>query len=138
MSGREERREQREAADLAGRCGPFCQVFSLPVLLILIGSAVNMLTEAPAVVVGLIWTAGVAWTGAACLRNALRCGRFHCTVLGIGYPLLALVVLGITVGVVRLQWASFWDYCFFPVTVSAFLPEVFGLKYLPLSVRRFR
>ncbi|MCL5951780.1 MAG: hypothetical protein M1132_08675 [Chloroflexi bacterium] len=50
--------------------------------------------------------------------------------LGLVYPALALVALGITFGWVPLQWNPFWAFIFSPPTIIAFIPEFFGVKYI--------
>src|ERR1044072_3082865 len=43
-----------------------------------------------------VWTLALAWTGAACLVNAARCGRMHCRYTGPFY--LALIVPTLVAG----------------------------------------
>jgi hypothetical protein len=43
-----------------------------------------------------VWTIAMAWTGAACLVNAARCGRTHCRYTGPFY--LALIVPTLVAG----------------------------------------
>lgn len=108
----------------------FWRVWGPPILLIGIGTVVANIPGWPLAVAGLIWSGSIFWLGVSCLRNALRCGRFHCSVLGFVYPLLALLALGNTFGWVPLQWNPFWALIFLPVTIVAFVPEFFGLKYI--------
>ncbi len=104
--------------------------WGLPILVILIASVGGDNGVWPITVSGLLWSGSIFWLGFSCLRNALRCGRFHCSLLSIGYPLLGLVALGLTFGVVPLRWNPFWFYIFVPLTLLAFIPEFFGLKYV--------
>ncbi len=107
-----------------------------PILLIVLGSVVSDIPEWPLEAAGLIWSGSILWLGISCLRNARRCGRFHCTVLSLVYPLLGLVALGLTFGWVRVRWNPFWTF-FILITLLAFLPEFFGLTYIgPLSNNR--
>ncbi len=105
------------------------RAWGLPILLILIGSVVADLLGWPLQVAGLIWSGSIFWLGVSCLRNAQRCGRFHCTVLSLIYPLLGLVALGLTFGLVRTDWNPFWAF-FLLLTLLAFVPEIFGLTYI--------
>src|SRR5205807_4683702 len=40
---------------------------------------------------GVLWVAAVAWAGTGCLINGRSCGRVHCRIDGILFPLLAIV-----------------------------------------------
>ena len=51
---------------------------------------------APTQVRTAVWTLALAWTGAACLVNAARCGRMHCRYTGPFY--LALIVPTLVAG----------------------------------------
>jgi hypothetical protein len=78
---------------------------------------------------GALWTLALAWIGAGCLTNALRCGRVHCTVMGPGFLFLSLVSLARTVGLISLHWNLVWGAAVAIVAI-AYLPEFFGKKYL--------
>ena len=41
----------------------------------------------------IIWSTALIWMGAACIVNALRCGRIHCYLTGPFFLLMAIVVL---------------------------------------------
>jgi hypothetical protein len=41
----------------------------------------------------IIWSTALVWMGAACVMNALRCGRLHCYLTGPFFLLMAVVVL---------------------------------------------
>ncbi len=41
----------------------------------------------------LIWAAALVWMGAACLGNAIRCGRMHCYFTGPFFLVMAVVAL---------------------------------------------
>ncbi len=107
----------------------FLRLWGPPLLLIVIGTLAQQIPAWPLALSGLIWTGSIFWLSVSCARNALRCGRFHCMVLSIGYPLLGLVALGITFGWVPIRWNPFWAF-FVAITLIAFVPEFFGLKYI--------
>jgi hypothetical protein len=108
----------------------FLRLWGPPLLLMVIGSIMTLMPAWPLTLSGLIWTGSIFWLGVSCARNALRCGRIHCMVLGIAYPLLGLLALGISFGWVPIRWNPFWAFIFMPITLIAFLPEFFGLKYI--------
>jgi hypothetical protein len=47
----------------------------------------------PAPVRTLVWSTALVWMGAACILNALRCGRLHCYLTGPFFLLMAVAVL---------------------------------------------
>lgn len=119
-----------EELDLGRDPRSIVRVWGPPLLLIAIGTIFANTPGGSLTAAGLIWSGAIFWLGVSCLRNALRCGRFHCSVLGLIYPVLALVAIGITFGWVPLRWNPFWALIFLPSTIVAFIPEFFGLKYL--------
>ena len=82
---------------------------------------------------GSLGAVSILLLGASCVRNALRCGRLHCVVLGIAYPILAGLLVGIAIGYVPLSINVFWFLIYFPITVIAFIPEFIGKKYIQVS-----
>lgn len=82
---------------------------------------------------GSIGAVSILLLGASCVRNALRCVRFHCVVLGIAYPILAGLLVGIAIGYVPVSINVFWFLIYFPITVIAFIPEFIGMKYIQVS-----
>src|SRR3989442_14542454 len=40
---------------------------------------------------GVVWVVAVAWAGTGCLINGRACGRGHCRIDGILFPLLSIV-----------------------------------------------
>jgi hypothetical protein len=124
--------EQNACAELDAGRDPAAALrwWGPPILVIFLATAAEQVPGWPIAASGLLWSGSIIWLGVSCLRNALRCGRFHCMALGVGYPLLGLVALGITFGLVPLPWNPFWFLIFVPLTLAAFLPEFFGLRYI--------
>lgn len=120
----------RRRVDLAATWGSSLRIWGPPVLVILAGSTLRNVPGLPAVVSGLLWSTGICWSGVSCLLNALRCGRFHCSVLAVAHPLLALLAAAVTFHLVPLAWNTFWLIAFLPVTVASFIPEFFGVMYV--------
>ena len=74
-------------------------LYWLPAIAIVVGGA-------PAISSGwrtAVWTVALATLGAACIANALRCGRAHCYLTGPFFLLMALVVLSYGLGILRLR-----------------------------------
>jgi len=49
-----------------------------------------------------VWTVALGTMGAACMANALRCGRVHCYVTGPFFLLMALAALSYGLGILHL------------------------------------
>jgi hypothetical protein len=77
---------------------------------------------------GIIWVVAVAWAGVGCLLNGRSCGRVHCRIDGIAFPLLALVGALNVLSVVSFDWNLFW-LAFVVVLVGSFVPEWTWKKY---------
>ncbi len=72
-------------------------------------------------VAGGLFVAGTLWIALGCWLNARHCGRVHCRVVSIAYPLLAAVGALYVAGVIPLP--HFWDWywgAFFVLLLAAF------------------
>lgn len=79
-----------------------------------------------------VWTAALSTMGAACVVNAVRCGRLHCYITGPFFFAIAVVTLLYGLGVVPLG-RNGWSLIGLIVLVGAValycLPEIFWGKY---------
>jgi len=79
-----------------------------------------------------VWAVALSTMGAACLANALRCGRVHCYLTGPFFLLMALVTLLYGIGVAPLGRQG-WNLIGLTILVGAIslccLPEMFFGKY---------
>ena len=79
-----------------------------------------------------VWTAGLAIMGMACIVNALRCGRVHCYVTGAFFFLMALVALSYGLGSLHLG-RNGWNLLGLIALIGAialwWLPEMLLGKY---------
>ncbi|NIR46643.1 MAG: hypothetical protein GWN99_19745 [Gemmatimonadetes bacterium] len=107
--------------DLSGNRVLNFVLWRVPVILILVA----MLWPA---VSAELWTVALAWIGAGCTWNALRCKRVHCSIMGPLFLLLAALS-----GAATLAWLSVdWNYLGLAaliIVAAAFLPELLGKKY---------
>jgi hypothetical protein len=78
---------------------------------------------------GVLWTIATAWIGIGCIINARRCGRVHCAIDAVLFPLLSLSGLLNIVGVLAFSWNLYWAI-FFVILGASFVPELFGTKYV--------
>jgi len=77
---------------------------------------------------GVLWVAAVAWAGTGCLINGLSCGRVHCRIDGIAFPLLAIVGALNVLSIISFDWNLFW-LAFLLILVGSFVPEWTWTKY---------
>jgi hypothetical protein len=76
-----------------------------------------------------LWVVAFTVAGAGCASNARRCGRTHCHATGPLY--LGLAAIAALMGLGALDWG--WNVVGIAIavgTVIAFVPELFGLRYL--------
>lgn len=77
---------------------------------------------------GALWTLSVGWFGVGCFINGRSCGRVHCKIDGIAFPVLALVGVLNVLSVVSFSWNFFWG-AFIVILIASFLPEFVWKKY---------
>lgn len=103
-------------------------LWGVPILLaltasILHGANVLGLTEA-----GILWTLATAWFGVGCVINARHCGRVHCRIDGVLFPLLSVIGLLNVLGILSLNWNLYWAI-FLGILAASFVPEILWKKY---------
>lgn len=80
----------------------------------------------------IVWAVALSIMGAACIANALRCGRVHCYLTGPFFLLMAVVTLLYGLRVVPLGQNG-WNLIGLTILVGAIalccLPEMFFGKY---------
>ena len=77
---------------------------------------------------GVVWVTAVAWAGMGCLLNGRSCGRVHCRIDGIAFPLLAIVGALNVLSIISFDWNLFW-LAFLLILVGSFVPEWTWKKY---------
>lgn len=78
---------------------------------------------------GWLWTLSVTWAGVGCIANGRSCGRVHCKIDGVAFPLLGLAAALNTLSVITFSWSSFW-LVFIIILVGSFVPELVWKKYI--------
>ncbi len=81
---------------------------------------------------GIFWTLSVAWIGIGCLLNGRFCGRVHCLIDGISFPLLAIIGVLNILSVIAISWSLFWA-SFFVILATSFGAELVLGRYRPRS-----
>jgi hypothetical protein len=108
---------------------PWCYLlWGVPVVLVIgagiaYGESVLSLTAR-----GVVWVVAVAWAGIGCLINGRSCGRVHCRIDGILFPLLSIIGLLNVLSITSFNWNLFW-LAFFLILVGSFVPEWTWKKY---------
>src|SRR5215471_9024488 len=94
-----------------------------------------VVARAPAISNGwrtVVWVVALAIMGAACIVNALRCGRVHCYLTGPFFLLMALIALSYGLGILRLG-GNGWNLLGLITLIGTialwYLPEMFLGKY---------
>jgi len=77
---------------------------------------------------GALWVIAVAWAGIGCLINGRSCGRVHCRIDGILFPLLGIMGALNVLSVISFDWNLFW-LAFVVILVGSFVPEWTWKKY---------
>jgi hypothetical protein len=98
------------------------------VAIVITGSVLNGIHILSLTGAGILWTVATAWIGIGCVINARHCGRVHCRIDGVLFPLLSLVGLLNVLGIVSLNWNVYWAI-FLVILGASFVPEVFWKKY---------
>ncbi|HVH15692.1 MAG TPA: hypothetical protein VNA15_08250 [Candidatus Angelobacter sp.] len=71
---------------------------------------------------GVLWVIAVAWAGIGCLINGRSCGRVHCRIDRIVFPLLAIIRALNMFSIISFDWNLFW-LAFIVTLVASFVPE---------------
>lgn len=79
-------------------------------------------------VTGVLWVTAVAWAGIGCLINGRSCGRVHCRIDGVMFPLLAIFGALKVLAVISYDWNLFW-LAFVAILVGSFVPEWTWKRY---------
>jgi hypothetical protein len=79
---------------------------------------------------------GAAIFGVLCLANALRCGRTHCWIDGVGLPVLAVIGGLGAAGAFSVPWGTFLSTLWGVVLLSFLVECIFGPYLLGRPSRR--
>jgi hypothetical protein len=108
---------------------PWCYLlWGVPVVLVIGASAAYGASVLSLAGRGVLWVTAVAWAGTGCLINGRSCGRVHCRIDGILFPLLSIVGALNVLSLVSFDWNLFWP-AFIVILVGSFVPEWTWKKY---------
>lgn len=77
---------------------------------------------------GALWVLSIAWIGTGCYINGRSCGRVHCRIDGIAFPVLTIIGILNLLGIVSFNW-SLYLLAFLIILVASFVPELTWKKY---------
>jgi hypothetical protein len=104
-------------------------LWGAPVAMVITASLLNGIGILSLTAAGVLWTLATVWIGIGCVINARVCGRVHCRIDGVLFPMLSLVGLLNVVGVVSFSWNAYWAI-FLVILAASFVPEFFWKRYL--------
>ena len=108
---------------------PWCYLlWGVPAVLVVVASAAYGASILSLTGRGVVWVIAVAWAGVGCFLNGRSCGRVHCKIDGIAFPLFAIVGALNVLSVVSFDWNLFW-LAFIVILVGSFVPEWTWKKY---------
>ena len=108
---------------------PWCYLlWGVPAVLVVWASAAYGASVLSPTGRGVVWVIAVAWAGTGCLINGRSCGRVHCRIDGIAFPLLAIVGALNVLTIISFDWNLFW-LAFIVILVGGFVPEWTWKKY---------
>lgn len=103
-------------------------LWGLPAAIVVTASILNGTNLLALTGAGILWTLATAWIGIGCVINARHCGRVHCRIDGILFPLLSVIGLLNVLGILSLNWNLYWAI-FLVILAASFVPEVVWKKY---------
>jgi hypothetical protein len=87
---------------------PWCYLlWGVPAVLVIGASAAYGASILSLTVRGALWVTAVAWAGIGCLINGRSCGRVHCRIDGILFPLLSIIGALNVLSVISYDWNLF-------------------------------
>jgi hypothetical protein len=102
---------------------PWCYLlWGIPVVLVVGAGAAYRASVISLTARGALWVIAVVWAGTGCLINGRSCGRVHCRIDGILFPLLSIAGALNVLSVVSFDWNLFW-LAFILILVGSFVPE---------------
>ena len=103
-------------------------LWGVPAVLVIGASAAYGASALSLTLRGVVWVSAVAWAGIGCLVNGLSCGRVHCRIDGVLFPILSIIGGLNVLSVISFDWNLFW-LAFVAILVGSFVPEYTWKKY---------
>jgi hypothetical protein len=108
---------------------PWCYLlWGVPAVLVVGASAAYGASAISISLRGVVWITAVAWAGIGCLINGKSCGRVHCRIDGVLFPILSIAGALNVLSVISFDWNLFW-LAFVAILVGSFVPEYAWKKY---------
>ncbi|MDE1865136.1 MAG: hypothetical protein KGH94_00650 [Candidatus Micrarchaeota archaeon] len=103
-------------------------LWGAPIVISIVGGLLNSAGLLSLTALGIVFTVCVMWIGAGCFINGKRCGRVHCKIDGVLFPLLAVVGALNIIGYVHMSWNLYWG-AFFVILFASFAAEILWKCY---------
>ena len=108
---------------------PWCYlIWGVPVVLVVVAGIAYGESALSLTARDVLWVLAVAWAGTGCLINGRSCGRVHCRIDGILFPILSIVGALNVLSIISFSWNLFW-LAFIVILVASFVPEWTWKKY---------
>jgi len=104
-------------------------LWGAPLAMVITASVLNGIGILSLTGAGVLWTLATVWIGIGCVINARHCGRVHCRIDGVLFPVLSLVGVLNVVGIVNFNWNVYWA-AFLAILGASFVPEFFWKRYV--------
>ncbi len=108
---------------------PWCYLlWGVPGVMIAAADFAHARSGLSAAATGIVLVLAVGWIGTGCFINGRSCGRVHCRIDGIAFPLLSMVGVLNLLSIISFDWNNF-VLAFLIILVSSFVPEWTWKKY---------
>lgn len=108
---------------------PWCYLlWGVPIVLAIAANEAFLYNLIPFFVTEILWVASVSWIGTGCLINGRSCGRVHCRIDGVAFPILGIVGVLNILSLISFSWSIFW-LAAFAILIMSFVPEWTWKKY---------
>lgn len=104
-------------------------LWGAPLAMVLTASVLNGIKILSLTEAGILWTIATAWIGIGCAINGRHCGRVHCRIDGVLFPLVSVIGLLNVIGIVGLNWNLYWAIVL-AILAASFVPELLWRKYV--------
>jgi hypothetical protein len=108
---------------------PWCYLlWGVPAIILVAADAAYGASALSSITTGILFVLAVAWIGIGCFINGRTCGRVHCRIDGIAFPILGAVGVLNLLGIAPFAWNLFL-LAFLIILAASFVPEMFWKRY---------
>jgi hypothetical protein len=100
----------------------------VPAVILVAADAAYSASALSSTITGILFILSVAWIGIGCFMNGRLCGRVHCRIDGVAFPILSVAGVLNLFGIVSFSWSLFL-LAFLIILIASFVPEVLWKRY---------